>query len=245
IAQTAEALRKLVPASSPSDSEDVPDSRSQAARAELMPLITTMRDHVPALTRALSDSDGEVRILARRTLEDMTCTQLGLLERPASTGVQTSRFDTAPGQQEPILGGLQATVKKLAERMKDRDAHSRRTVIDVLEALGPAAAPAAPALVKALSDPDPFVRWAAARTLGKISPVAADRAVPALAGMLMDADLDLRVAAAAALERYGRAARTAVPDLIRALAATDVEMRVAVIHALGAIGRPEAQQAIP
>ena len=197
---------------------------------------------MPVLTRALSDSDGDVRILARRALEDMTSPQVMLLEQ--AVPVQASRL-VSPAPQDPTLAGMQGTVEKLAEGLKEEEPRSRRTVVDVLETLGATAAPAAPALVRALSDPDPFVRWAAARTLGKIAPAVSNLAVPALAAMLDDADLDLRVAAAAALEHYGKAAATALPDLIRALGASDAEMRVAVIRALGAIGVPDARQAIP
>ena len=42
--------------------------------------------------------------------------------------------------------------------------------IDALEMLGDQALPAVPALTRALADPDLFVRWAAARTLGKMVP---------------------------------------------------------------------------
>jgi HEAT repeat protein len=48
-----------------------------------------------------------------------------------------------------------------------------------LDNMGPLAAPAVPALVKALRDPDANVRPWAARALGNIGP-AAEAAVPAL-----------------------------------------------------------------
>jgi HEAT repeat protein len=129
--------------------------------------------------------------------------------------------------------------------LKDTDVRARRGAIDVLEALGPAAAPAGAALVQALHDSDQFVRWAAARTLGKISPVQADTAVPGLGRLLADLDLDVRLAAAMALERYGPAARAALPELIRAMRASDAELRVAAMRAVAVIGGVQAHAAIP
>jgi HEAT repeat protein len=152
---------------------------------------------------------------------------------------------TSASAKDSLLEGLQATVLALASVMGDADVRARRAAIDVLETLGPAAAPAAPALANALGDPDPFVRWSAARTLGKISPVEAQTVVPELAKLLGDLDLDLRLAAATALERYGPAAKAAVVELIRATRSSDPVVRVATIRALGAIGEPDAHVAIP
>src|SRR5262249_12389221 len=152
---------------------------------------------------------------------------------------------SATSPKDPLLEGYHETVIALAAAMQDTDVRARRGAIDVLESLGAAAAPAAGALVVALADPDRFVRWAAARTLGKISPVEAKSAVPGLVKLLDDPDLDLRLAAAASLDHYGPAARTAVPDLIRTVSASDAELRIAAIRALAAVGSPEANMAIP
>jgi HEAT repeat protein len=245
IAQTSEALRKLISTSRPNAVEDAVEFQRQLnrERADLWPLLETLRAQVPVLTRALSDGDAEVRVRARQALEDVTCPQVAFLEEATHTAWRPA--ESPSGVVDAAQAGMRGTVQRLADGLDDPDARARRAVIDVLETLGATAAPAAPALVRALSDSDPFVRWSAARTLGKISPTSAETAVPALVELLKDADLDLRVAAAAALERYGRAARTAVPGLIRMLQATDADLRVAVIHALGAIGSPEAAQALP
>jgi HEAT repeat protein len=118
---------------------------------------------------------------------------------------------------------------------------TRRAALDTLESLGPSAAPAAAALVGALADRDKFVRWAAARTLGRIGPVKGVTAMPALTLLLTDPDLDVRLAATVALEHWGVAAQPAVPDLCRIVRATDPELRLAAIRALGAIGGPEGR----
>jgi HEAT repeat protein len=244
LALTADALCKLLLRARASASEKMAGSQPDPDRAELLPLLTVLRAQLPALMSALGDSDSAVRILARRTLADMTSPEVMLLEQTAGSAAPPVKAVSAVPPNATATG-MTSTVQKLAEGLQDEDARSRRVVLDVLETLGAAAAPAAPSLVAALTDADPFVRWAAARTLGKVSPAAADIAVPGLAALLADVDLDLRIAAAMALEHYGKAARTAVPELIQASGAMDAEMRVAVIHALGAIGAPEVKPALP
>jgi HEAT repeat protein len=217
-------------------------------RTELLPLILALKNQGPALTSALGDSDSYVRLHARRALEDLTNPQMLLLQRANAarpSPFQTTKYSKSPsGGKDPLEEGLQETVLALTKGLRDKEAAARRAALDVLEALGHAASPAGPALIDSLADPDRFVRWAAARILGKISPAHAATAVPALALVLNDIDLDLSLAAATALERYGKAAKTAVPDLIRTLKSTDAVLRVAVIQALGAVGGPEAHAAI-
>jgi HEAT repeat protein len=259
IGQAAEALHKLV--GNPQGAEQVegldqPPRPFEEERTELMPLILALKEQGPALTRALGDPDADVRLLARRALEDMTNPQLRLLERStggadsagkhASVVLQPSRFvPGAAAVKDPLMEGLHGTVMALAQGLHDPDLRARRAAIDVLETLGPAAAPAANALIDALSDRDRFVRWAAARTLGKISPVQADAAVPSLAQLLDDSDMDLRLAAMTALERYGKASRLVVPDLVRAVGSTEADLRIAAIRVLEAVGSPYNVSAVP
>jgi HEAT repeat protein len=145
---------------------------------------------------------------------------------------------------DPILDGLERALPALEAGMRDPDVRARRAAIDAVELLGERAAPAVPALRRALSDPDRFVRWAAARTLGRVGVEHAAVAVPDLARLSADPDLDVRQVAMTVLERFGPAARAAVPDLTRAAAGGEGTVRVVAMHALEAIG-PEARSAIP
>jgi HEAT repeat protein len=257
IGQAADGLHKLVSAHRSGEGrEEQAEHRRQIEqeREELAPLIRALRDQVPALTRALGDADAEVRLLARRALEDMTHPQLRLMERataldraglnPAAP-LGPAQFTQIGIKSDPVREGLQEMVQAVAAGIKDRDVRVRRAAIDVLETLGPAAAPAAGRLVEALADRDVFVRWSAARTLGKVSPAQAALVVPALAHLLTDLDLDLRLAATTALERYGPAARAAVPDLLVAMRCTDAEVRMGAIRTLGAVGEPSAHRIVP
>jgi HEAT repeat protein len=227
-------------------------ARLEKERAELLPLILALKDQALGLIGGLSDSDPQVRLSARRALESVAIARYELARRgpptPALPLIGGGSTGTAPTVQtaasDPLLDALGAPVATLATGAYHPDVHVRLAVIDILESLGPAAAPAARALVRALTDPDRFVRWAGARTLGKIAPAEAESVVPALARLLGDPDLDVRLAAAAALERYGPAAAAAVPTLIGALGAQDVEFRLSAIRALRSIGL-EARPAIP
>ena len=66
--------------------------------------------------------------------------------------------------------------------------------------------------------------------------VAPDKAVPALAKLLSDPDLDVRMATATTLGHYGPAAKAAVPALIVDVSRGDAEVRVAAIG-LEAMGK--------
>lgn len=135
-------------------------------------------------------------------------------------------------------------VSDLARRLLDPEVRGRLAAIDALEMLGETGRQAAPALIGRLTDPDRFVRWSAARTLGRMGPVDPETAVPALARLLGDPDPDLRITAANALERYGPEAKAAIQALAEATATGDTEVRLAALRALEGIGR-DAVPAIP
>ncbi len=166
---------------------------------------------------------------------------------------------------------LADAIPALASALRDNNVRNRLAAIDALEAIagrpeeqrtlttlareiGPQpGATAVKALTRALSDPDRFVRWAAARTLGEMAPLGdvensarVERgAVGGLVLQLSDADPDVRLRAAVALEKFGKAARAAVPAL--AGAATnrgDIEARVSAAHAIQVIGGSPAE-AVP
>jgi HEAT repeat protein len=168
--------------------------------------------------------------------------------RPAS-------FVRAPGDElpppkkigpvDPAEATLDRTLEALVAGLSDPVPRVRLATIDVLETMGKTAAPAAPALVRALSDSNRFVRWAAARTLGRMAPADAREAVPALARLINPwEDLSVRLAAITTLGQYGSEARSAVPVLASAVGKSDVELRMAAIKALEAVGT-DAAPALP
>jgi HEAT repeat protein len=222
-------------------------------RAQLFPLILTLRDEGSALTHALVDADAEVRFQAGRVLEDLQLPQQMLLQEATRAALQREtkpvlvvgrpvavsiRGPDHEGEPDKMIQGLIAQLGSV-------DVQVRRAALDTLETLGPDAAAATAALVATLADPDKFVRWAAARTLGRMGSVEEEAVVPALAHLLTDPDLDVRLAVIAAFERLGPAAKAAAPDLRRTVGSTDAELRVAAMRALAGIGGVEACAAVP
>jgi HEAT repeat protein len=271
IQQAAFVLGELVPQLDPFQDlagiarKQVADERAvldefQQQTQDLLRLAGVLSEHVPALGRALSDPDPAIRLISARALEDLGQARLKL-RRPGNAavpargpqaaarpqGVQLAaaqEVPVKPAGPDPLLEGLRGVVGQLAARVTDKDVRVRLAVVETLEMLEEHAAPAAPALIKALADRDLFVRWAAARTLGKTGPVEAATAVPALIRLVGDPDLDVRIATAGTLQRYGPAAKEAIPALTKAVQTGDAEIRVAAIQALEAIGTA-AQPAIP
>lgn len=122
----------------------------------------------------------------------------------------------------------------------DPRAASRRAAYEALESSGDIAKQFIPQLITGLSDKDLFVRWIAARALGRLAPASADTVVPALVKRLSDDDLDVRGAAARALGQYGPAAREAVPALGAIAEKGDAELRLIVLKSLEDIGTASA-----
>lgn len=168
---------------------------------------------------------------------------------------------TSPGQ-------LSAMFRKLFPAMeaalRDPDFHVRLQSVEALEMLGNDASSFAPALAQTMCDPNLFVRWAAARTVGELGPVTNVQTNAANVNGLLalldnqGGDVDVRLAAATALERWGPdaiqasvandAAARVVPVLARAMIVQkpDPEVEVGIIQALQAIHptAPEGIQAV-
>jgi HEAT repeat protein len=111
------------------------------------------------------------------------------------------------------------------------DVASRLAAIDFLEMLEDLAAPAALSLAQSLNpSQNRFVRWAAARTVGritlsKITPASTRAAVlRGLENLLLDPDRDVRMAAVRTLQRFGPAASATTPRLIQAIAMGNAEI---------------------
>ena len=169
--------------------------------------------------------------------------------RPSSP-IQTVAFRF---QQPDVLplpalvkdAGIQDTINTMIENLKHADYRVRLAAVDTLETYGRLAEPAIPALVEALRDYNKFVRWSAARTLGRLNPRRADEVVPGLMRLLDDReDPSVRIAAAKALELYGEHAKKAVPLLARVINRGDKEYILAILTTIQGIGT-DAAPALP
>src|SRR5438105_4092104 len=225
----------------------------QTARAELNPLLDTFKEQAPRLASALLRDDARIRALIARTLEDLAIVRnlfdragAELPPKPPASGAglePESKPDgkirsaanaqaPPPAKEDPLVEALRNTVQALAQATADPSAQVRLRAIEAMETIGPQASTAVPALVKALQVKDLFVRWAAARALGKVGTNEPDRVVPGLAQLLGDRDYDVNIAAARALQRFGVAASAALPQLEHALAATDAGKRTEVLRTI-------------
>ena len=111
---------------------------------------------------------------------------LGLLTTATHAHAQTNIKQT---------GSAPVPIRQLIADLKAASPYTRNGAAYQLAGMGPAAAPAVPALIEALSDPSASVRFPVTIALREIGP-AAKTAVPALK-KVMDDDINDEVAASA------------------------------------------------
>jgi HEAT repeat protein len=200
----------------------------------LLPVGAALVDAVPSVVPLVTDKNAAICVRACQALEAIAAARRQLLDLAA-------RFPPpAKGgtEKDALLAGLRKALPALATQAGNKDVEVRLAALYVLEELGPEAAPAAAAAAKAMDDEDSFVRWAAARVLGKMAPWEADKAVPALVRRVSDDNGDVRITALAALERYGPEAAPAVEKVTALLKkGGDEQTRLWAVRVLAAVGR--------
>jgi HEAT repeat protein len=133
------------------------------------------------------------------------------------------------------------SIDKLVEQLAAREVPVRREAAYQLSRLGPAAKPAVPALITALSDPDRQVWSMAVSVLADLGPDAAD-ALPALIDNLDSKknrgqrDRDKRQVLFRSAHAIARIGPVAIPQLIEALKSEDSMTRAGAAKALGGMG---------
>ena len=211
---------------------------------ERKPILDALTKHGKMLDRTLSDDNPRVRWAAVTAVEQLSHLRLRMRQRALSLPElpKVPRPKVDKDFNALVLGRLPAVAALLGS--PDSDLQTRSEAIHYMENLEEDAAPALDAIIQRLADPNRFIRWAAARTVGYLPPEKAVLAVPALAHLIGDTDLEVRMAAAAVLEGFGPRARDALPALKHAILHGDADFRVAVIYTVSSIG-PAAAPAIP
>lgn len=265
-AAAAVALVLLVgPASGqcPSEHDRAIQARIEAAQ-KAWGKITPAR--VPELIRALQGKEIATRIAAARALE-----RLGPGAAPAVPALMAAaRENTMVVSSTMALAAIgRASVPALTKAMHHKDPILRRWFARALAKIGPAAAPAAAALLRASRDPDSEVRANATEALGTIG-LQNTRIAAALLVSVQDRNELVRVTASAALARLGpghrwaairelvlrsgnwramqrllaSAGKAGVPPLTEALGHHEAAVRARAARALEGLGAG-ASEAIP
>lgn len=195
-----------------------------------------------ALVDALTSPLPELRLAACAALEQAgpgagaAVPLLGdLIEQDADAGVRmrAGLALTRIAPSNPAVVEISARVMG-----RDADARVRQAAAAALVQAGAAAAPALPALQRALTDGDPLVRVFAAAAVGQLGETGT--AIPVLLDGLSHVDAGVRAEAAGQLAAVAPAHAPAVGPLTSALRDGDPQVRLAAADALGRIGRPAA-----
>jgi len=194
----------------------------------LAPVIQAMAKEVPKLATPLAAAEAETRTAAARTLETLAVLRAKILERQGA-GAGKDNFSAAWPVLRPVL----------EKRVKDENASVRLATMEAMESLGDAFEARA-IMREATADSSAYVRWAAARALGKSASSTTDAKaaapdVTALTKLVDDKDLDVRTAALVSLAKFGTKAKTASAKVLDAANRGDIEPRVIAVKALGAI----------
>lgn len=227
LAQTRDLLLKLRDTVPPP--QDPEEKKADAVRAPIPPRPRVVLPTIPVVHRQDKDEPKKDKDEPKREKDE---------PKKEKELDEDDKDDKDPDPIGTLLRGVGEGLVKSGFR--DPNAAARRASHEALEALGPAAAEFVPALVTSLKDPDVFVRWMAARTLGKVAPRQAELIVPGLACVLDDPDLDPRISAAKSIGQFGPRGASAVPALVARLHKGDAEFRLAVMKALEDIGSNSA-----
>lgn len=203
------------------------------------------RATVPDLIPLLSHKEREIRIAAARGICTMGPAAIPAIKTIANllnSKDPRERFQIADAFEK--LGpnakdALPILVQRL--RAKDLDQIKPQPVLTVIGNLGPAAAPAVPALLDLLDQKRSIFRNQVIDVLGEIGP-AAKPAAPRLISLLEDPNRYTRSSAAGALGKIGPEAKVAVPALQNHLDDKDASVRISAASALALVTRDAKPQ---
>jgi HEAT repeat protein len=215
-------------------------------KALLSPLASAFAKLSQSAAVTLQKADHESQLAATRILQELAELVRNYPRRTPEGLLLNDRLAPAGNEAARILDAeLAKALPVLAARLNGRDAALKLAALDALEMLGAKAQPVMAAVIAATKDPDRFVRWAAARTLGRLDTTSSRAPILALADLVNnDEDYDVRRYAIRTLEMLGPSSVPAISALERSLEQPDVELQITTLDALRAIG-VEARLALP
>ncbi len=229
--------------------------RSQLLKRDLdefKPVLSALRDAVAprqgGLVALLGDRDPNSRFIGAEALQSIALVRQRLRQRileSARTGGAAKDAQSVLAELDPLGSFLETRLGVLRPLFADSDVRLRKTAVTFALHIDERALPLAPLLIASLNDPDRFVRWTAVRALGNLPSEQVASSAAALARLLRDDDVSVRIAAANALEAMGKYAEGTQAALAQAATAGDAEPRIAAMHALAALGPSAVQAALP
>jgi len=217
---------------------------------DLNAVLNSLQAVNPSVLARVKDAKINVRLTALHAMDQIGVARGKLIqtlhELTTEKNTNNSELLKAANATDPLGNLIQGDWKHVVALLKDDETRIRRGAMEILEQLGEQGEVASDEVTRALSDPDRWVRWTAARALRhyghkKISSAA----IRALGAMLSDPDADLSAAAADALGEMGPNATEAVEALVINVGDGDVENRIKAMNALVRIGGIAGGRATP
>lgn len=204
----------------------------------LQPVFEALNTNVASLKNAMTASDPAARQAATRAAEAVSQARALAL---ATRRYEPADFTTLSAKPVPedSLKNASENVLPAALALDDPSPDIRLIAVEAFEHQGPDARSQLPAIIKASSNSDIFVRWVATRTLGRLfsdaTPAEASKIVEALAARMDDQDLDVRNAALTALAKGGDSGKAAGPAVLKIAVNGDPDQQVLAIRTLAGI----------
>ena len=205
-------------------------------------LINSFRDNMRELTDHATnfEADVVVRVASLDVVEDLVVIRKKLIEFESILNKLDVLAGNAPNPNPKLIthdiipegNEFKEIVQDLIMVLSDPNLRVRLNGIDIVE--GFLSMPDITARI--INDKDLMVKYAAVRALGRSAPWKPEIAVPVLAKCLLEEDLDIRIAAANALKKYGKEGLKALPSLEKMIANGDSDSRIAMMNAAVSLG---------
>jgi HEAT repeat protein len=223
-----------------------------------LPLINSFRDNMRELTDHATNFEADifVRVASLDVVEDLVVIRKKLIEFETILNKLDTLAGNAPNPNPKLItydiipegNDFKEIIEDLIMVLSDTHLRIRLNGVDIIE--GFLSMPDITARIinekelflfrklasVATTDSNLMVKYAAVRALGRSAPLKPEIAVPVLAKCLLDEDLDIRIEAAKALNKYGKEGAKAIPSLEKMIARGDSDSRIAMMNAAVSLG---------
>ena len=240
---------------------DIIAQRTKSFREGLafeLPLINSFRDNMRELTDHATNFEADilVRIASLDVVEDLVVIRKKLIEFESVLNKLDTLAGNVPNPKPKLIthdifpdgNEFKEVVQDLIMVLSDTNLRIRLNGLDIVE--GFLSMPDITARITneqelflfrklasvATTDSNLMVKYAAVRAIGRSAPLMPEIAVPVLAKCLLEEDLDIRIEAAKALNKYGKEGAKAIPSLEKMIAHGDSDSRIAMMNAVVSLG---------